>query len=42
MGRERIEVEVEPVTREKWETVWGQAPSQGVDDPVRSILSAGA
>ena len=42
MGCQCIEVEVEPVTREKWETAWGQAPSQGVDEYVRGVLCARA
>jgi hypothetical protein len=42
MGRESIEVEIEPVTRKEWEATRSQEFSQGVDDPMRCVLRAGA
>ena len=41
MGRERIEVEIEPITGEEREAARGQALSQGVDDAMRHVLRAG-
>jgi hypothetical protein len=41
VGRERIKVEIEPVTGEKWEAAWGQALSERVDEPMSHALRAG-
>src|SRR2546429_148528 len=41
VSRQRIEVEVEPITGEKRQTVRDQALSQNVDDRMRHVLRAG-
>jgi hypothetical protein len=40
MGRQGIEIEIEPVTGEGWEAARGQALSQGVDEQVSHLLCA--
>ncbi len=40
MGCESIEVEIEPVTGEKWEAAPGQALPQRVDEPMGHVLRA--
>jgi hypothetical protein len=42
MGRQGIEVEVEPITGEKRKTAWGQHLSQGVNHRMGHVLGAGA
>jgi hypothetical protein len=41
MGRDGIEVEIEPVTGEERQAARGQAPSQGVDNRMSHVLRAG-
>src|SRR5436309_694337 len=41
MGREGIEVEVEPITGEKRKTAWGQHLSQRVNHRMGHVLGAG-
>jgi hypothetical protein len=41
VGRESREGEIEPVTREKWETARGEELSQGVDKLMCHVLRAG-
>ena len=41
MGRERIEVEIEPVTGKEGEATGSQDLSQGMDDPMSHVLGAG-
>ncbi len=41
MGRERIEIEIEPVTRKERETARSQALSQGMDGSMSHMLCAG-
>ncbi len=41
MGRERIEVEIEPVTGKEGEATGSQELSQGMDDPMCQVLGAG-
>jgi hypothetical protein len=42
MGRQGIEVEVEPIAGEMRKAARSQEVSQGVDDPVCGVLRAGA
>ena len=42
MGREGIEVQIEAIAGEKWETARDQDVSQRVDDAMRCVLRAGA
>ena len=42
MGRQRIEVEIEPITRKEWKTARSQELSQGMDEQVCHVLRAGA
>jgi len=41
MGRECIEVEIEPVTGKEGEAIGSQDLSQGMDDPMSPVLGAG-
>jgi len=41
MGRQCIEIEIEPVTGEERETAWSQEFSQGVDDAMGHMLCSG-
>jgi hypothetical protein len=40
MSRESREVQVQAITREKWQTVMGHALSERVDEPMRHVLRA--
>jgi hypothetical protein len=40
MGSQRIEIHIETITREDWETARSQDLSQGVNDPMRRVLRA--
>jgi hypothetical protein len=42
VGREGIEVEIEPVTGKEWKTARGQALSKQVNEDMRHVLRAGA
>jgi len=41
MSRQRIKVEIEPITGEEREATGSQDLSQGVDHPMSHVLSAG-
>ena len=42
MGRERIEVEIEPITGKEWKTARDQTLSQSVDELMGHMLRTGA
>ena len=42
MGRQRVEVEIEPIAGEEWQTAGSQELPQGVDEQVRRMLGARA
>ena len=42
MSRQRIEVEIEPITDKEREAARGQALSERVDEQMRHVLRAGA